>query len=181
MATLEEYLDLAPEGAEEKERFAVDTAEKADWALRKLAKIRRQREENRKLAQAEIARIRQWLAAEEERLERDEAYFLSLLADYHRRLLEEDPKAKTVRLPHGVLKMRAQAPEFERDEERLLEWLDARGMGEFVRVKREPDWQRLKPLLAPTPGGAVVVADTGEVVEGVRAVLRAPKFAAETE
>lgn len=85
-----------------------------------------------------------------------------------------------MRLPHGVLKVRAQAPEFERDEERLLEWLDARGMGEFVRTKREPDWQKLKPLLAATPGGAVVVADTGEIVEGVRAVPRPPRFTAET-
>lgn len=181
MATLEEYLDQIPEGEQERERFQVDTAEKADWALRKLAKIRRQRQENRRLAGAEIDKVKAWLAAEEERLERDEDYFLGLLADYHRRVLAEDPKAKTVRLPHGRLLMRAQPPEFERDEERLLEWLDARGMAEFVRTKREPDWQRLKPLVAATPGGAVVVADTGEVVEGVRATIRPPKFAAETE
>lgn len=49
MATLEEYLEAMPE-AEERERFAVDTPEKANWALRKLAKVRRQMEENRRLA-----------------------------------------------------------------------------------------------------------------------------------
>lgn len=182
---LAEYLDTfvpAPEESDaERQPFVVDSMEKAEWALRKLKRVRQQRAENRKLAEEEIGRIEMWLRGEEERLQQDEDYFCALLADYHQRILQEDPKAKTVRLPHGVLKMRAQQPEFKRDEDKLLAWLDGRGIGELVRVKREPDWQKIKPLVAATGSGAVVWTETSELVEGVRAETRPPKFTVETD
>ncbi|TDA67999.1 MAG: hypothetical protein D9V47_09125 [Clostridia bacterium] len=97
------------------------------------------------------------------------------------RYLGPDPKAKTARLPHGTLKVRAQQPEFKRDEDKLLASLDGRGLGELVRVKREPDWQKVKPLVTATESGAVVWTETGELVEGVRAEVRPPKFTVETD
>ncbi|MDI3298289.1 MAG: host-nuclease inhibitor Gam family protein [Bacillota bacterium] len=185
-AALAEAWDAPVESvrAREGERFQIDSEEKLDWALRKIARIRAEEAQVAEAAERRIAPIVAWRDAEVARLRRDEEFFLALVADYHLRLLAEDPRRKTIRRPFGVVKARAQQPEVERDDRALLAWLKERGLGAFVEVVERPSWGELKKRLVPTGPtdlGEVRFVDpeTGEVVPGVVGRVRGPKVTVE--
>jgi len=83
-------------------------------------------------------------------------------------LREDDPKLKTVKLPHGTLKMRAQQPQYEYDEAQLLPWAKE-NLPEAVIVKES---------VAKTPVKKHI-QETGEVVPGVTIIERPEKFSVE--
>lgn len=149
------------------ERFKIENNDQANWALRKISKIRKQRTEIKDISDLEIHRIEMWRNKNFEDLDKEEQYFLNLLRDYHSMILYEDPKRKTLDLPAGKCRFRAQPPEFKQDPERLLEWLERNKLDAFIRVKKEPAWGELKKLVKVHNGQ--VVMETGEIVEGVTA------------
>lgn len=164
---------------EDREKFTISSQSGAIWALRKLKKITNEQKEIADTAAEEIGRIRTWQSGEEKRLQGEMAYFEGLLTDYHRRLLEDNPKAKTVKLPHGVLKARAQQPEFVRDESALLTWIKAQ-RPEFVVTKESADWAGLKKI-AVAAGSSLVDPASGEIIGGVTVVERPDKFSVEVD
>lgn len=192
MASLEEYLLATYEAPEEipeeseaqeqlRQRYQITNDGAANWALRKLAQIRRRMAENERLAEMEKLRIDAWLRGEKEKLGRDEAFFLGLLREYHQNILTEDPRRKTIKLPAGQMQMRAQAPEFKRDDEKLLGWLKASNLTEFIKVVESPNWGELKKRVVVADDGTVVDSITGEVVQGVIAESRPYTFTVKTE
>ncbi len=183
MSSLAEHLDSAlPQDAEQRERFSIETRDQASWALRKIGHIEKQLADNKRLADAERAKIEDWEKGEAESLNREKDYFTSLLASYHMALLVGDPKARTIRLPYGLLKCRKQQPEFVRDETALLTWVKA-NQPDFIKVKESVDWAEFKKLTAlAEPEGInaqVVDTTTGMIVEGVTAIIRPDKFEVE--
>ncbi|GIM47590.1 phage protein [Collibacillus ludicampi] len=169
--------EQAFQSQEMRESFVIDTKEKAVWALRKLAKIRREMEENQSIADKEIERIKLWLEDVNGALQKDAEYFESLLQAYHRMVLEENPKAKTIKLPHGTLKARKQEPDYIRDEEKLLAWTKE-NQPEAVKVKENVDWSTLKKMIVSTENG-VAIDENGQVIEGITVVDRGIKFSVE--
>jgi phage host-nuclease inhibitor protein Gam len=170
---------------ENKEPFTVDTQEKAAWALRKLRQIRQKQAENANTANAildglrrEMEATQNWLKEQNEALEGDASYFVGALEAYHRKLMEENPKQKTVKLPFGTLKLRAQQPEFQRDAATLLAWAKA-SRPDCVKVKEEADWATIKKSLIVQDGKAIDTT-TGEIVP-VDVVEREPVFSVEVE
>jgi len=164
----------------EKERFKVTNKDSANWCLRKMRALKAEIEENARIAQEEVERIQQWLQDVNTPLERSMQYFEGLLMEYHMKVYAEDPKIKTIKLPHGTLKMRVQQPEYIRDDEKLLSWLKQNGMNEFVKIIEKPEWGQLKKKVQ-IAGKMVVFKDTGEVIEGVTAQERPPKFSVEVK
>ncbi|GIM44452.1 phage protein [Collibacillus ludicampi] len=173
MSVLENHLETQ----EVRENFVVDTKEKAVWALRKLAKIRQEMAENQAIAEKEIERIKAWLEDVNGGLQRDAEYFESLLQAYHRMVLEENPRAKSIKLPYGTLKARKQEPDYIRDEEKLLIWTKA-NRPDAVRVKESVDWSSLKRTIVSTENG-VAVDENGQVIEGITVVDCGIKFSVE--
>lgn len=165
------------------EAYRIKNDSEANWALWKIAKIRAQAAANEKLAQQEIARIEAWLKSENTKLERDEAFFTNLLAQYHRQRMAEDPRRKTLSLPAGKTQFRRQQPEFERDEQALLRWLKANEKAELIKIEEHPDWVSLKKqiVLKELENGGVIAVDptTGEKVEGVTVIPKPDKFVVE--
>lgn len=157
-----------PEVPEERERFKIESKDQAAWALRKMSRIKAEMEENNKVAQAEIERITAWRNEENEKLQRSVSFFESLLHEYFMQLREDDPKLKTVKLPHGSLKMRKQQPEFQYDETQLLPWAK----------ENLPDAVVVKESVAKTPVKKHI-QETGEVVPGVTIIERPEKFSVE--
>jgi hypothetical protein len=150
----------------------------AIWAMRKIKSINARLVETKATATAEITRIQAWLQAEEEKANRERAFFEHLLQDYAEQLRAEDPKFKSLNLPHGKIAFRKQAPEFIRDNNILLAWIKA-NRPEFVRIKEEPDWASLKKEVAVA--GEQAVDANGEIIEGVTVVTREDKFIVEVE
>lgn len=81
-------------------------------------------------------------------------------------------------LPGGKLVLKAQAPEYVRDDEKLVPWLKENGKGGFVKIKESANWAELKKTLKESPDGASVMTEDGEIVPGVTVVQMEPKFKA---
>lgn len=168
------------ESQEEKERFRVTGKDSANWCLRKMRALKAEIEDNNRIAREEIERIQRWQEQVNAPLQRSIEYFESLLEEYHRALYAEDPKVKTIKLPHGTLKMRAQQPEFKRDEQVFLEYLRKSGRTDYIEIIEKPKWGEYKKIVEVAMDGCTVVdMQTGEIVEGVTAEQRPPKFSVE--
>lgn len=94
--------------------------------------------------------------------------------------LEMNPAAKKTKtqisyeLPGGKMVLKAQEPEFERDEDALVKWMEKNGMDKLVKVKKTSNWAELKKTLKAD--GDCMVTKDGEVVPGIKVVKRDPKF-----
>lgn len=132
-------------------------------ALGRLARIRRRVEQDRTLAEAQIAHTRGWL---DERLathDRAARWHEEMLARYHAARLDRDPRAKTLRYPTGTLRARkAGGGVTVTDEAAFLAWAP----DDLVRVTRRPALSAIRKATVPGPDGVAVTAD-GEPVPGV--------------
>lgn len=147
------------------EAFVVDDDKKADWAMRKLARLRRKQAENKAIAEAEIQRVSEWLETVNKSLESDAAYFEYILTPYA--LLQRSEGRKTVTLPHGTIKTTAGRPKIEiEDEEKFLEWAKESETS-VIRIKTEIDKKALNALLRDDNQ---VISTQGEIVPAVRVI-----------
>lgn len=87
--------------------------------------------------------------------------------------------AKTQRsyeLPSGKLTLKAQQPEYERDDETLVTWLKENGLSEMIKIKETANWSELKKTLRESPDGTTMMTTDGEIVPGIKVTQRDPKF-----
>lgn len=179
---LAEFLDRET-GLEKQEGFIVDTEQKANWALRKIKQLQEKMDANADLAAEEIARIEMWEKEVNEGLHQSILFFTRLLERYHRGVYEENPDIKTIKLPHGQLKMRAQQPKFVRDDDKLLAWMKKEWPDihpYYIKITERPDWKDLKDFLEVC-GDKMVDPESGLIVEGVEVIAREPKFSLEVK
>lgn len=181
---------LVVAGQDDGRRWQIQDKGCAAWAVRKVAAIRADQAENKRIYDAEaapllaqLAKLQAWLTSENQTLESRAGFFTTHLEQFHRSLMASDPKTpKTIKLPQGEISLRAQAPEMVYDDEALVAWLQF-NRPELVRTKTEPVKADLKKVidLRPAdevPDGQLVAVDkeTGEIVAGVTAVERPQKF-----
>jgi hypothetical protein len=151
--------------AAENEGFVVDNDQKADWAIRKLAVIRRKQAENKAIYDAEIIRITEWLSTVNTALDRDALYFEAVLTPYA--LLQRSEGRKTVTLPHGTLKTMAGQSRIEfKDESKFIEWAKVNDPA-LLRIKTDVDKSALKVLITEE---GVLISTQGEIIPDVEVV-----------
>lgn len=152
--------------------FIVDNDQKAEWAARKIREARQDTQKWTEYYERQLSAIRR---ANED----TEAYFAALLADYFETVPHKATKTQeSYSLPSCKLVLKAQQPEFNRDEAVLCDYLDKKGRDDLVKITRRADWAALKKTLKVMDDGTCVDAD-GEVVEGVQAFSRQPEFKVE--
>ena len=152
--------------------FTVDNDQKAEWAARKIREARQDTQKWTEYYERHLSAIRR---ANED----TEAYFSALLADYFATVPHKATKTQeSYSLPSCKLVLKAQQPEFNRDEAVLCDYLDKKGRDDLVKITRRADWAALKKTLKVMEDGTCVDAD-GEVVEGVQAFSRQPEFKVE--
>ena len=148
-----------------REPFKVDDDSKADWAMRKLASIRRKQSENKAIYDRELQRVAEWLEKVNTDLERDAEWFESNLRPYA--LQERYKDRKSIVLPHGTIKTISGRVKFEiEDESKFLEWAEVNAP-ELVRVKKEID---KKALGAMNQAEDKVISTQGEIVPSVKVI-----------
>lgn len=165
---LQEALDqqTIPEAPEHREHFRIDMREKAVWAMRKLAHVRRRQAENKAIGDKEMLRIQAWVDEVNKSLEAGAQWLENLLIDFHRQELERDPKAKTIRLPHGELSARKTPDDWRIDEALFLTWAQQNHEA-WVRVVPEVNKKALKDEGKANDLGQIVDPESGEIVPGV--------------
>lgn len=95
----------------------------ADRHLRRIAHLDARYAADKEVAEAQIEQVRAWLAGRYATYDAQRAWLHSTLRRFHEALLSIDPRAKTVKLPAGELKMRAQQPSWKfTDTAAFLAW-----------------------------------------------------------
>ena len=161
-------------------------ADRADEQLRRLVKVRAEMAQIGHHAQAQIERIREWHARRVEVLANRERWLAEGLEMWHRAVLAEDPTRKTISLPCGTLKSRAQQPEWVFDDEAFIAWASEHAPS-LVRVPEpKPAVDKAaakKALLTVEVGEGVhsILTEEGEVVPGVMVEVRGRSFSVVTE
>lgn len=157
---------------EDAPEFVVDNDSKADWALRKILEARNERDRM-------VAHFKRQIELAESACQRTEETMSALLMPYMDQVPAKRTKTQTTwQLPSGTIRIKQQAPEFRRDDAVLADWMLVNGFDRFVDRVPKPQWAKLKPLV-DVVGGDVVLHDTGEIINGVCAVARPPKFEVE--
>jgi len=147
------------------ESFKVDDDQKADWAMRKLAAIRRKQSENKAIADREIQRATEWLQKVNTALENDAGYFEAILTPYA--LLQRSEGRKSLVLPHGTVKTVAGRAKVEiQDAEEFLAWAE-KNQPNLIRVKKEPDRSALNELITEENH---VISTEGEIIPAVKVI-----------
>ena len=148
-----------------REAFIVGDDAKADWAMRKLASLRRKQADNKTIYDREVLRVAEWLEKVNTDLERDAEWFESNLKPYA--LTERYNGRKSLVLPHGTIKTTAGRPKIEIENElEFLAWAET-SQPELIRIKKEIDKKVLNTLL--TDSGDVI-STQGEIVPSVRVI-----------
>ena len=189
MSALEQDLDEFLMGDEpdwDSPPEAPQDADRADEQLRRLVKVRAEMAQIGHHAQAQIERIREWHARRVEVLANRERWLAEGLEMWHRAVLAEDPTRKTISLPCGTLKSRAQQPEWVFDDEAFIAWASEHAPS-LVRVPEpKPAVDKAaakKALLTVEVGEGVhsILTEEGEVVPGVMVEVRGRSFSVVTE
>ena len=156
---------------EVRQAFIVDDDQKAAWAMRKLRSLRAKQNANKEIAEAEIARINQWLESVNKTIENDTEYFVAQLTGYAYkvRLNPDDPR-KSIVLPHGKISTRRSARKWSVDADIFLPW--ARNSApDLIRVKEEPALSKIKESyvdsVVQNANVLQVVTKDGEIVPGL--------------
>lgn len=177
LAAYEEPMDPQDEGYD---AFRIENDDMANWAMRKIAKARKEFAEAEQQAERERERIETWLGGKRRAKERDEEFFTGLLTAYYLPQHMEDPKRKTFKLPAGAFQVRAQQPDYQRDDVALVKFLEEHVMPDYLEVVKKPKWAELKKRIEAR-GGIAILSDTGEAVDGIMVVPRGLKFTVTTE
>ncbi|KAA0812277.1 hypothetical protein EI976_09620 [Bacillus licheniformis] len=190
MAEIEEIkkdlMDAMPQEDEGPEIFEVHDLETAAEAQRRVAYFKRKQAEIDAVADKQMDRlvmqmekVKLWHEDEKKEYVERENFYKHRLERYIReevRKMQENGKKpkKTIKLPYGTIKLVKQQPEYQRNENDLLEYAESKG---FVRVKKDVDWAAIKNK-AKVFGDKLIDAD-GELIPGVTVVDREDKFTVE--
>lgn len=162
---------------EQDERFVVDSVDKLDWCIRQISKIEKEELPYIECAQQQIARLQEFIRKTEERIEERTAYFKALMRPFVEQTLANS-RRKTINAPSGSVSLRKQEPEFEKDDNKLVAWLEENGKRKFVRVKKQTDWTEFKKQLVDVMEDGTCVTQDGELIptEVIKAIPRPDKL-----
>lgn len=167
----------APE-PEPKPAFVIDSDEKAEWALKKIKDAQEEHDRLIALVDAEQERLNERRNMIDLALDRDTDFLRSQLAAYMRTVKCKATKTQeSYQLLTGKLVRKIPSVEFEVDNDALAKWLGENGREDLLNVSVKPKWGEFKKLVTgDAESGAVVIAATGEAVDGIKAVESHEKF-----
>jgi len=174
--------ELQEEKQEEQQGWRIENDAAADWAIEKIKFYRAELERKKRLAEEKKRQIDEWLKSEQEKAERQIAFFEQKLYEYFTSLdpslLQKSKTQTKYELFSGTLKLKKQNPLIERNDEILLKWLEESELTDFIKVKKEPNWAELKKKM-DINGNRAVYKDTGEIIPGIKVEPQPDKFVVE--
>ena len=172
-------IDQAIEDLEQDSTFVIDTDEKAEWSIKKIAAERAETQRIISVCQDAINRYQDMILKAETDLENRTSYLTHQLQLYMNSVKAKESKTQKIyKLPSGTLKVKYQAPEFKRDDEKLTAYLMQNNYTDYIETKFKPKWAELKKNVVVQDGKAII-EDTGDVIEGVAVIEREDKFEVE--
>lgn len=130
---------------EEKQEFVIDTDLKADWALKIIQKERQEVERLRKTIDEEIEMLKLKKQRITDSLDSKTGFLQGKLFEYFRTI--ESKELKTCykyKLPSGELVYNKETVKYEKDDEKIIQWLTDHNYTDYIKVKPSVDWAELK-------------------------------------
>lgn len=151
------------------QQFQITDLDSLNWALRKVHAYDAQLKEIKSVANSERQRIDSWEQRESKGIKDSIQFFHNLIAEYHSKVLADDPKKKTLSTPYGKSKSTTSKEQPDKvDESLLLKFVEENELP-FVKVEKSVKWGDLKKTLqiVEKDGGQIVIDENGQVVPGV--------------
>lgn len=130
---------------EEKQEFVIDTDLKADWALKIIQKERQEVERLCKTIDEEIEMLKLKKQRITDSLDNKIGFLQGKLFEYFRTV--ESKELKTCykyKLPSGELVYNKETVKYERDDEKIIQWLTDHNHMDYIKVKPSVNWAELK-------------------------------------
>lgn len=130
---------------EEKQEFVIDTDLKADWALKIIQKERQEVERLTKTIDEEIEVLKLKKQRITDSLDNKTGFLQGKLFEYFRTV--ESKELKTCykyKLPSGELVYNKETVKYERDDEKIIQWLTDHNHMDYIKVKPSVNWAELK-------------------------------------
>ena len=157
--------------------WTCDSDEKAEWCLSMIRSAQQSIQNWEAHYKKQMDKIR---TCEQRRIDRMTVYLRKFLNDRKESGLVKSTKTTdSYALPGGTLKLKHGTWDYQRDPEQLLAWIQSEGMEDLVKVKLEPKWADLKKQTITMANGDVVMKDSGEILKGVKAVMKPDEFVIE--
>ena len=151
--------------------FIIDSDNKAEWALKKIAEARSD-------CAAWVAWYEEKIKQIKEQTEFDTANLEAMLARYFDTVPHKKTKTQeSYALPGGKLVLKKQNAEYNRDDKTVIEWLEQNGGEAYIKTEKKLDWSTLKRDTQAL-NGQIVTMD-GEIVPGITVIERPDKFTVE--
>jgi len=167
------------EDEERREVWKIENDSTADWALDKIREAQAEYNRFKWVVGDKVAQLQKALEEEKERMDSEVNFFQGKLCQYFETVPRKASKTQEVyKLPSGRLVKKYKQPKIERDEEKLVAWLEKNQMPELIKIKKSADWATLKKE-TEVVGERIISKNTGEVIEGVTAIPQNPEFIAE--
>lgn len=188
MKPLEQVLVELEQIEEQQEVVTVTDLESAAEAQRRIAYFEERKTEIDAIIEKQIApflekieKIKAWGEQAKVEFIDKQAHYSNHLEQYLRAEIQKQVDAgkkakKTIKLPYGKISLKAQQPEFQKNEEELLPY--AKGAG-FAKMKWSVEWNELKKACQVVDGK--LVDENGEFVPGVTVIDRDEKFECKLE
>ena len=159
----------------EADKVIIQSSSDAEYYLKKVKDIDNELRSIEATAQVQLERHKQkidnWKESSSRSLVSAREYFASLLEEYTRRSLDGSSK-KSIKLIEGTLALKAQQPEYDYDDDKLVEWLQKHSP-QHVKSKPSVDKVLLKKDSVVKEGKLVLA---GKEVNGVTVTERGDKF-----
>ncbi|MBS4535967.1 host-nuclease inhibitor Gam family protein [Clostridium sp. D2Q-14] len=166
---------------ENKETWYIKDDLAADFALDMIREKKAEFKRFKMIVDAKIDQLMEAMEKEEKEMKKGVSFFEAKLHEYFSSIDMKKIKVTKTQgkytLPSGQLIMKIRGPEYKRDNDKLVEYLE-KERPELVKIKKSPDWVKYKKSIGNVDGVAVDL-DTGEKLDCIKIVEREPEFKVE--
>ena len=130
---------------EGKQEFKIDTDLLANWSIKKIKQETEEHDRLVEIAKGEIEELNRQIALLDKALENKTGYLKSKLQEYFMTVEHKETKTQeSYKLLSGSLVFKKPTQKMNPDKEKLLEYVKANNMPEYIKVKEDVDWAGLK-------------------------------------
>lgn len=156
--------------------WVCDSDAKAEWCIQKYHEAEMEYTKWEKHYRLQLDRLKK-------RTDSCKAVMLQYLRRYFDQketegLVKQTKTQAAYQLPSGKLIKKPGTWDYtaKRDEPAMIAWLDEHDLADFIKTKLSVAWADLKPYTETVADGTVIMKDTGEVIEGLKAIKKPDSF-----
>lgn len=159
-----------------KETWKIENDDDAEWLIEKYNEDLIEKARYRMSLENKVKDLMDKLNKldEEEKyaIEKRNSYLIEYFESIDDKFKKKTKTQEKYRLPSGEIIKKYPNPEYKRDNDRLLSWIQKNKLDDYVEIKESPKWGELKKVTKIVNGQ--VVTEDGEIVEGVEVIEKPP-------